>query len=160
MIDRDADTRQMYSEFLRTRCDVEEAADGREALAKALMRHPDVIVTETRLPGINGFELCRLLRHDARGRAAARERAGVRAIRLGGRAPRDVEPRGIIATTRPRRPSRRRRSSVRPAINRCTTRRATSAASANGIRSSGTTTSARRGAARSSIASGRASYGV
>ncbi len=30
-----------------------------------LARLPDVIVTETRLPGISGYELCRLLRQDA-----------------------------------------------------------------------------------------------
>jgi CheY-like chemotaxis protein len=55
----------MYAEYLRmSACDVEEAEDGREALAKAIARHPDVIVTETRLPGINGFDLCLLLRRD------------------------------------------------------------------------------------------------
>jgi CheY-like chemotaxis protein len=66
LVDRDADTRQMYGEFLRQSFDeIEEAEDGREALAKALARVPDVIVTETRLPGITGYELCRLLRQDA-----------------------------------------------------------------------------------------------
>jgi CheY-like chemotaxis protein len=66
LIDRDADTRQMYGQFLQ-QCsyEIEEAEDGREALAKALTRVPDVIVTETRLPGISGYELCRLLRQDA-----------------------------------------------------------------------------------------------
>ncbi len=66
LVDRDADTRQMYAEFLRqSACEIDEAEDGREALVKALTRHPDVIVTETRLPGINGFDLCQLLRRDA-----------------------------------------------------------------------------------------------
>ena len=65
LVDRDADTRQMYAEFLRRSAyEIDEAEDGREALAKALTRHPDVIVTETRLPGMNGFEFCRLLRDD------------------------------------------------------------------------------------------------
>lgn len=65
LVDSDTDTREMYAEFLR-RCgsEVEEAQDGREALAKALNRRPDVIVTSTRLPGINGLDLCRLLRRD------------------------------------------------------------------------------------------------
>jgi len=63
--DRDADTRQMYAEHLRQLMyDVDEADDGREALAKAISRRPTVIVTETWLPGISGFELCRLLRTD------------------------------------------------------------------------------------------------
>jgi CheY-like chemotaxis protein len=65
LVDRDADTRHMYAEFLRRSAyEIDEAEDGREALAKALTRHPDVIVTETRLPGMNGFEFCRLLRDD------------------------------------------------------------------------------------------------
>jgi len=34
-------------------------------LAKAIARRPDVVITETRLPGINGYELCGLLRRDA-----------------------------------------------------------------------------------------------
>jgi CheY-like chemotaxis protein len=66
LVDRDRDTRRMYAEYLRLAeaCDIVEAEDGRDALAKALARHPDVIVTETRLPGINGFDLCALLRRD------------------------------------------------------------------------------------------------
>jgi two-component system, OmpR family, phosphate regulon response regulator PhoB len=64
--DRDADSRLMYAEYLRQlRYDVEEAEDGREALAKALAQLPGIIVTETRLPGISGLDLCRLLRGDA-----------------------------------------------------------------------------------------------
>jgi CheY-like chemotaxis protein len=65
LVDRDPDTRRMYAQYLQlSACDVDEAEDGREALAKAIARHPDVVVTETRLPGINGFDLCQLLRRD------------------------------------------------------------------------------------------------
>jgi two-component system, cell cycle response regulator DivK len=65
LVDRDTETRHMYADYLRlTLGEIEEAADGREALAKAISRRPDVIVTETRLPGINGFDLCGLLRRD------------------------------------------------------------------------------------------------
>ena len=65
LVDRDVDTRNMYAEYLRLSvCDIDEADDGREALAMAIAHHPDVIITETRLPGINGFDLCRLLRED------------------------------------------------------------------------------------------------
>jgi len=42
----------------------EPVSDGREALAKAISRRPDAVVTETRIPGIDGIELCRLLKHD------------------------------------------------------------------------------------------------
>lgn len=63
--DRDTDTRVMYAEHLRaTSYDVEEAEDGREALAKAMAQRPGVIVTDMRLPGISGVDLCRLLRDD------------------------------------------------------------------------------------------------
>ncbi len=66
LVDRDRDTRGMYAEFLKTSAwDIEEAEDGREALAKAIALHPDIVITETRLPGIDGFELCGLLRSDA-----------------------------------------------------------------------------------------------
>jgi two-component system cell cycle response regulator DivK len=65
LADRDVDTRQMYGEFLRrSSVDLEEAEDGPEALAKALARPYDVIVTETLLPGFSGYELCQLLRRD------------------------------------------------------------------------------------------------
>src|SRR5438874_4703455 len=67
LVDCDADTRRMYSEFLTqlSACEIEEAEDGREALAKAIARHPDIVITETRLPGISGFDLCGLLRQDS-----------------------------------------------------------------------------------------------
>ncbi len=65
LVDRDDDTRSMYGSYLRLAAfDVLEASDGREALAKAVTHPPGIIVTETRLPGINGFDLCRLLRDD------------------------------------------------------------------------------------------------
>lgn len=63
--DHDADTRRMYAEFLTlSDCLIEQADDGRDALAKVFSRQPDIVVTETHLPGINGFELCALLRQD------------------------------------------------------------------------------------------------
>jgi CheY-like chemotaxis protein len=65
LADGDADTRLMYAAHLRhLTYEIDEAEDGREALAKAISRCPAVIVTETRLPGLSGVELCRLLRND------------------------------------------------------------------------------------------------
>ena len=65
LVDRDIDTRRMYAQYLKSRpSEVDEAEDGREALAKAIARRPDIIVTETRLAGIDGFTLCELLRSD------------------------------------------------------------------------------------------------
>lgn len=41
---------------------VDSAPDGESALACALQSPPDVVVTDYRLPGIDGLETCRLLR--------------------------------------------------------------------------------------------------
>ncbi len=58
-------TRKKTAEYLRQLTyEIDEADDGREALAKAMSRRPSVIVTESRLPGMSGFELCRMLRSD------------------------------------------------------------------------------------------------
>jgi CheY-like chemotaxis protein len=60
----------MYAECMKLGAwDVEEAADGREALAKAIGRRPQVVVTEPRLPGISGYDLCSLLKRDSSTRA-------------------------------------------------------------------------------------------
>ena len=66
LVDGDTDTRRMYAEYLRLSSAwlVDEAADGREALAKAISQRPAVVVTETRLPGMSGFDLCQILRSD------------------------------------------------------------------------------------------------
>jgi CheY-like chemotaxis protein len=70
LVDQDDDNRAMYGQYLKAaNWIVEEAADGRDALAKALALRPDLIVTEIRLPGIDGFELCKLLRRDFATRA-------------------------------------------------------------------------------------------
>lgn len=45
-------------------CDVVEAANGRAALATAFVRPPALVVTELRLPVIDGFTLCEILRLD------------------------------------------------------------------------------------------------
>jgi DNA-binding response OmpR family regulator len=41
---------------------VVEAADGEEALRLALMHRPGVVLVDARMPGMDGFELCRRLR--------------------------------------------------------------------------------------------------
>lgn len=63
--DHDSDTRRMYADYFdNVHFDVEEATDGRDALVKALARPHDAIVTELRLPFIDGYELCEIFRHD------------------------------------------------------------------------------------------------
>src|SRR5262245_5208216 len=66
VVDRDAGARLSYATPLRGQAyEIDEADDGRDALAKALAFNPALIVTGARLPGISGIELCRLLRRDA-----------------------------------------------------------------------------------------------
>lgn len=63
--DADADTRALYRAiFPPHEYDVVECDDGAEALGLALARRPDLVITETHLTRIDGFELCRLLRGD------------------------------------------------------------------------------------------------
>ena len=66
----DDDSRLMYVESLQlANWVIEQASDGRQALALALSRRPDLVVVDSRLPGISGYELCHLLRHDLATRA-------------------------------------------------------------------------------------------
>jgi CheY-like chemotaxis protein len=65
VVDPDDDTRSLYRQwFQMSDCDVVEASDGRDALTKALVRPPALVVTEIRLPFIDGYALCEILRVD------------------------------------------------------------------------------------------------
>jgi CheY-like chemotaxis protein len=65
LVDSDADMRTRYRTALEgIGYDVDEAEDGREALAMAFSRRPSFVVTQTRLAFIDGYELCTLLRRD------------------------------------------------------------------------------------------------
>jgi DNA-binding response OmpR family regulator len=44
--------------------DVEAAGDGQAALAQARQSHPDLILLDVMLPGLDGFEVCRILRQE------------------------------------------------------------------------------------------------
>jgi two-component system, cell cycle response regulator DivK len=50
-------------------CTVDQAENGAEALAKAIAIRPNIIITDTRLPVIDGYDLCALLRRDPSTRA-------------------------------------------------------------------------------------------
>lgn len=64
--DPDADTRALYQMALPVAgCEVTEASDGREALTKALVEPPSLIISELRLPLVDGYALCEILRRDA-----------------------------------------------------------------------------------------------
>lgn len=64
--DPDADTRALYQTALPLAgCEVIEASDGRDALTKALVQPPTLIISELRLPLVDGYALCEILRRDA-----------------------------------------------------------------------------------------------
>ena len=48
-----------------------EARDGERALALAKAQHPDLVILDLMLPGIEGLEVCRQLRRDAKLRSIA-----------------------------------------------------------------------------------------
>jgi CheY-like chemotaxis protein len=62
VVDDDADTREMYAEFLGI-CGfgVVQAHDGHAALDAVHATHPDVVVTDAQMPGMDGLELAREL---------------------------------------------------------------------------------------------------
>jgi CheY-like chemotaxis protein len=66
LADPHPDTRALYGESFRAAgWQVTETDDGREALALALTRRPALLVTETRLPFIDGYALCDIVRRDS-----------------------------------------------------------------------------------------------
>jgi CheY-like chemotaxis protein len=65
VVDTDDDTRALYRQsFALAGCEVVDACDGREALTKALVDPPTLVVTETTLPFLDGYALCEILRRD------------------------------------------------------------------------------------------------
>jgi two-component system chemotaxis response regulator CheY len=65
VVDADADTRALYRDALNAvACEVLEASDGRDALTKALVHLPALVITELRLPFVDGYALCEILRRD------------------------------------------------------------------------------------------------
>ena len=71
IVEDNPETRHFYGEcFARGGFSTKEAHNGHQALAMALaLPPPDVIVTDIAVPGLDGIELCRRLRADARTRS-------------------------------------------------------------------------------------------
>ena len=67
LVDDYSDAREMYSEYLRfSGFDVVEAANGVEALQRALDSSPDIILMDLSLPVMDGWEATRRLKQDTR----------------------------------------------------------------------------------------------
>lgn len=70
LVEDDRAGRQMYADWLtHAGFRVEQAHNGLQALERAFESGPDVVVTDLNIPGIDGFELTRRLKHDPRTRA-------------------------------------------------------------------------------------------
>jgi CheY-like chemotaxis protein len=66
VVDPDPGVRKLYAAILADIAhDIEELDDGRVALARALAQPPNLLLTETFVPFIDGHSLCRVLRDDA-----------------------------------------------------------------------------------------------
>ena len=69
LVEDDLDGRRMYADWLsEAGFRVDQAHNGFQALERAFDSRPDVVVTDLNIPGIDGFELTRRLKHDARTR--------------------------------------------------------------------------------------------
>jgi len=67
LVDADDDTRELHRLVLDDRANaIEEACDGIEAYGRALSHPPDLVVTELRLPRMDGRTLIERLRNDPR----------------------------------------------------------------------------------------------
>lgn len=67
VVDDYADAREMYSEYLQfSGFDVVQAANGMEALERAVADHPDIILMDLSLPVMDGWEATRRLKADDR----------------------------------------------------------------------------------------------
>ena len=69
LVEDDRDGRLMYADWLTgAGFRVDQAHNGFQALERAFDSRPHVVVTDLNIPGIDGFELTRRLKHDARTR--------------------------------------------------------------------------------------------
>ncbi|HEY4061734.1 MAG TPA: two-component regulator propeller domain-containing protein [Puia sp.] len=64
LIEDNDELRHFIKESLSPHYQVMEAADGQEGLARAHEMPPGLIISDVIMPGMNGFELCRILKQD------------------------------------------------------------------------------------------------
>lgn len=69
VVDDDAESRKVLRKILEpSGYEVEEAADGQEALAQVARRIPDLVLLDITMPVMDGWAVCRKLKWDARTR--------------------------------------------------------------------------------------------
>lgn len=64
VVEDNHDVATYIEHVLERQFNVVHAYDGREGVTKAHELVPDIIITDLMMPGINGYELCRRIRHD------------------------------------------------------------------------------------------------
>ena len=66
IVDDDDDLRAYLVESLKTKYKIIEASDGRQGWQKALACHPQVIISDVNMPGVDGIEMVRKIKNDNR----------------------------------------------------------------------------------------------
>ncbi|MEW5918091.1 MAG: ATP-binding protein, partial [Gemmatimonadota bacterium] len=90
LADDNADMREYVQRLLGEHYEIEAVADGAAAMRAALARTPDLVLTDVMMPEVDGFELLRRMRADARLKS-------VPIIMLSARAGEESHVEGIIA---------------------------------------------------------------
>ncbi|HWT79729.1 MAG TPA: response regulator [Candidatus Methylomirabilis sp.] len=62
IVDDETESRTLLRELFGTGYEICEATDGTEGLARAEQFRPDVILLDVRMPGLDGYEVCRGLK--------------------------------------------------------------------------------------------------
>lgn len=91
LADDNADMREYVSRLLRQRYEVIAVPDGRAALQAVHEHHPDLLLSDVMMPGLNGFELLQALRTDTRTKTLP-------VILLSARAGEEARVEGLMAT--------------------------------------------------------------
>jgi DNA-binding response OmpR family regulator len=68
VVEDNRDVRTYVKDHLSKRYRVIEAANGTKGMQRALDDSPDLVISDVMMPGINGFELCRRLKSNAKRR--------------------------------------------------------------------------------------------
>ncbi|MVT08186.1 hybrid sensor histidine kinase/response regulator transcription factor [Chitinophaga tropicalis] len=68
LIEDNSDFRFYLKENLKDCYNILEAADGATGWQKTLSGHPDLVMSDINMPGMNGIELCRKIKNDSRTR--------------------------------------------------------------------------------------------
>ena len=63
VVDDQPEIRNLMVEILKKRgYQVSTASDGHDALSQFALARPDLVITDLTMPGLNGYQLCRLIR--------------------------------------------------------------------------------------------------